>query len=244
MIFSSVVGFFSAGFISAVGFLVAAALLSHQRPLLLHNANSLLSFLPTTGFLPATSFSSDLASSTAAVLSNQNFWFLAWWRILIPRTVFACVFSFSMFRRFFSGFFRILRRIFLRGAQRALWISGLFKILRRSVLSILCMGDCSYSRRRKLYANCHTRHLTCRKPIQSKCRNGPQGARCKTFCLLTLSKEFLGCFWRLWWSHCPHHRWYKVPCAGYDDGFPYCSCQLSLAERHRPFWHHSRPYVS
>ena len=120
--------------------------------------------------------SSDLiwASGAAAALSMRILWFLACQRMVFWCMVFAYGLSFNMILRFFSGFFfRTLWWIFLRGAWSALWISGFFKILLRSVLSVLCMGSCSYSWGRLLYAKCRTAHLTFGKHFQSKCRNIP-----------------------------------------------------------------------
>ena len=139
--FSSEVGFFSVGFFSAAGFLVPAAFFPSTGFFSFLSPTAFFYLFPTTGFLPWTPFWSDLASSAAAALFMWILCFLACRRMVFRHMVFAYGLSFNMILGFFSGFFfRTLRWIFLHGAWSALWISGLFKILLRSVLSILYMG--------------------------------------------------------------------------------------------------------
>ena len=130
------VGFFSAVFLTA-RFLAAAFF--HQS-LLLHNANSPLSYFPTTAFLPGAPFSSDLASSTAAASSTWSLYFLAWWRMVFRSLPGLCIWiQLQHDSQVCQWILQDSVMIFLHGDQRALCISGLFKILLRSVLSILCM---------------------------------------------------------------------------------------------------------
>lgn len=146
-----------------------------QHRFLLREASSLRSFVPATGLLPGTPFSSAMASRCRCPIPRELLGLGRGEGCSGARSLRG--FRFNVILRFSRGFsFRTLMNL-LACAWRALRISGLFMTLLRSVLSLLCRGRLWLLFRESAFR--HVGHLTCRKHFQSKCRHGhvPTGSK-------------------------------------------------------------------